>query len=104
MQKRNEETTSQAESNGRLSESMEEEESNNKADGSSSKRPLRFYADLPEADLPEVEAFVAILGPHVDKVFVKTGAKEDANRIRVGFFWHFSDQFGYYQICRLHIT
>ena len=79
-------TTSQAESNGRLSESMEEEESNNKADGSSSKRPLRFYADLPEADLPEVEAFVAILGPHVDKVFVKTGAKEDANRIRVGFF------------------
>ena len=71
---------------------------------------MRFYACLPadrHLSTTEVEAFVAILGPHVDnvdKVFVKTGAHKDANTIRVGFFWHFSDQFGYYQICRLHIT
>ena len=68
---------------------------------------MRFYAYLPSdrhLSTTEVEAFVAILGgPHVDKVFVKTGAHKDAHTIRVGFFWHFSDQFAY-QICRLHIT
>ena len=53
---------------------------------------MRFYAYLPSdchLSTTEVEAFVAILGPHVDnvdKVFVKTGAHKDANTIRVGFF------------------
>ena len=53
---------------------------------------MRFYAYLPSdchLSTTEVEAFVAILGPHVDnvdKVFVKTGTHKDANTIRVGFF------------------
>ena len=53
---------------------------------------MRFYAYLPSdchLSTTEVEAFVAILGPHVDnvdKVFVKTGTHKDADAIRVGFF------------------
>ena len=54
---------------------------------------MRFYAYLPSdghLSTTEVEAFVAILGPHVDnvdKVFVKTGTHKDADAIRVGFFF-----------------